>query len=63
MNAVVTVRSRSHCQSYCLVLPPPERSCMKSSGSVFIVFDLIVLGLPIAFPEIATWLPQRMIEG
>ena len=28
----------------------------------FIVFDLLVLGLLIAFPEIATWLPQRMIE-
>ena len=28
----------------------------------FIVFDIIVLGLLIAFPEIATWLPQRMIQ-
>jgi len=27
----------------------------------FILFDLIVLALLIAFPEIATWLPQQMI--
>ena len=29
----------------------------------FIVFDLVVLGLLIAFPDLATWLPRRMIEG
>jgi tripartite ATP-independent transporter DctM subunit len=29
----------------------------------FIVFDLIVLALLILFPEIATWLPQQMIQG
>ena len=29
----------------------------------FIVFDLLVLALLIAFPELATWLPKRMIEG
>jgi len=29
----------------------------------FIVFDLLVLALLIAFPEIATWLPQRMIAS
>lgn len=29
----------------------------------FICFDLVVLGLLIAFPEIATWLPKKMIEG
>ena len=29
----------------------------------FIVFDLIVLALLIAYPGIATWLPQRMIAG
>lgn len=29
----------------------------------FIVFDLIVLALLIAFPELATWLPQQMIQG
>ncbi|MGI9383639.1 MAG: TRAP transporter large permease subunit, partial [Methyloligellaceae bacterium] len=29
----------------------------------FIVFDLIVLALLIAFPEIATWLPKQMIAG
>jgi len=28
----------------------------------FIAFDIIVLGLLIAFPEIATWLPQRMLQ-
>jgi C4-dicarboxylate transporter DctM subunit len=29
----------------------------------FIVLELIVLALLIAFPEIATWLPQKMIGG
>jgi tripartite ATP-independent transporter DctM subunit len=29
----------------------------------FIVLDLIVLGLLIAFPALVTWLPQRMISG
>ncbi len=29
----------------------------------FIIFDLVVLALLIAFPEIATWLPKRMIES
>ena len=29
----------------------------------FIVFDLCVLGLLIAFPELATWLPKQMIDG
>ncbi len=29
----------------------------------FIVFDLIVLALLIVFPELATWLPQKMISG
>ena len=29
----------------------------------FILFDLLVLGLLIAYPQIATWLPQRMIAG
>ncbi|MFQ5994912.1 MAG: TRAP transporter large permease subunit, partial [Acidiferrobacterales bacterium] len=29
----------------------------------FIIFDLIVLALLIAYPQIATWLPQQMIAG
>ena len=29
----------------------------------FIFFDLIVLALLIIFPELATWLPQQMIQG
>ncbi|MGB5213950.1 MAG: TRAP transporter large permease subunit, partial [Anderseniella sp.] len=29
----------------------------------FIVLDLIVLGLLIAYPALVTWLPQRMISG
>ena len=29
----------------------------------FIVFDLVVPGLLIAFPDLATWLPRRMIAG
>jgi tripartite ATP-independent transporter DctM subunit len=29
----------------------------------FIFLDLIVLGLLIAFPELATWLPEQMIAG
>ena len=29
----------------------------------FIIFDILVLALLIAFPELATWLPQKMISG
>ena len=29
----------------------------------FIVLDLFVLALLIIFPELTTWLPQRMISG
>ena len=29
----------------------------------FILLDLIVLGLLIAYPELATWLPKQMIDG
>ena len=29
----------------------------------FIFLDLIVLGMLIAFPELATWLPKQMING
>tara|TARA_B100000674_G_C37875652_1_gene931857 strand:- start:981 stop:1469 length:489 start_codon:yes stop_codon:yes gene_type:complete len=29
----------------------------------FILLDLIVLGLLIVYPELATWLPKQMIDG
>jgi C4-dicarboxylate transporter DctM subunit len=29
----------------------------------FIFLDLIVLALLIVFPELATWLPQKMMSG